>query len=304
MSHSKALTLAKRSLHWLFRPWWPEPRAEFERRWQRFFLHGPIGGLVGLIFGILAAGRWELPLLAFPMMTGLAGTYLMYLAGHVESFARTRTASASGRAQVVVAVIADLVIGGSLGQLMAVVLDTNAAALLGMGAATLAAYSYVASRIFWGDWIEQLVFTLSGQAGGQRESDYSYQSSLAARGFVDEALESLEQASLDRGGHSGPLILGAQILGEERRYEEAIAWYRRAGKAPKLDARRAGIFARHITEISSTHLDDPSLAVPDLKALLKRYPKADDVAWARDELKTIRSGTPRPSLAAGFDEDR
>jgi hypothetical protein len=291
------LTLAKRTVHWLFRPWWPEPREEFERRWQRFFLLGPVGGLVGLTFGILAARRWELSLLLFPVLCGITGTYLMYLAGHVESFVRTRTVSPAGRAQVMVALFADLVVGGLLGQLMAIVLDANAAAMLGTGAATLAAYTFVASRIFWGDWIEQFVYTLSGQASGRRINDYSYEMSLAAQGFVDEALERLSQASVDRGGHSGPLILGAHMLEEEERYEDAVAWYRRASAAPRLDARRAAIFARNIAEISAVHLGDPAIAVADLQALLDTYPTAEEVAWARDELEAIQSGRPSALLA-------
>ena len=132
---------------------------------------------------------------------------------------------------------------------------------------------------------------------GRRTNDYSYEVSLAAQGFVDEALERLSQASVDRGGHSGPLILGAHMLEEEERYEEAVEWYRRARAAPRLDARRAAIFARNIAEISAVHLGDPAIAVADLQALLDTYPTADEVAWARDELEAIQSGRPSALLA-------
>ncbi|MCH7862260.1 MAG: hypothetical protein IH998_11335, partial [Proteobacteria bacterium] len=165
----------------------------FERRWQRIFLRGPIGGVVGVWFGALATMQWGLPPAVFPLLCGVAGVLLMSIAGHIESFMQTRSASPSGNVQVGVAVVADLAIGAVLGIMMSIVLEAEAAALLATGAASLAVIHYVASQLFWGDWVDQLVSALTGQAGGQRESDFSYEASLALQGRVDEALASYEK---------------------------------------------------------------------------------------------------------------
>ncbi|MCH7563720.1 MAG: tetratricopeptide repeat protein [Gemmatimonadetes bacterium] len=291
MSPSGALTVAdgaravaKRILHWLFGPLWPEPREIFERRWQRIFLRGPIGGVVGVWFGTLATMQWGLPPAVFPLLCGLAGVLLMSIAGHIESFVQTRTASPSGNVQVGVAVVADLVIGALLGTMMSIVLEAEAAASLATGAASLAVIHYVASQLLWGDWVERVVSTLTGQAGGQRESDFSYEASLAIQGYVDEALASYEKASLKPGGSPAPLLLGAQLLREERRYEESVLWYRKAFDAPRVDARRATVFVRHIVAICRDDLEDPARAHPHVEALLERYPETRELEWVHTEL--------------------
>ncbi|MEE8147640.1 MAG: hypothetical protein V3T24_08555, partial [Longimicrobiales bacterium] len=274
-------------LHGLFGPLWPEPREVFERRWQRFFLRGPIGGVVGVWFGALATMQWGLHPALFPLLCGLAGGLLMSLAGHIESFIQTRTASPSGNIQVGVAVVADLVIGAVLGIMMSIVLEGEAAALLATGAASLALIHYVASQLLWGDWVERVVSTLTGQAGGQRESDFSHEASLALQGFIGEALASDEKASLKPGGSPAPLLLGAQLLEKEHRYEESVLWYRKAFDAPRVDARRATVFVRRIVEICRDHLEDPARARPDVEALLERYPEAKALEWVHTELQLM-----------------
>ncbi len=294
MSPSRALmvaqgarAVAKRMLRWLFGPMWPEPREVFERRWQRVFLRGPIGGFVGVWFGTLATMQWGLPPAVFPLLCGVAGVLLMSFAGHIESFVQTRTVSPSGKVQVGVAVAADLVIGAVMGTMMSIVLEAEAAALLATGAASLAVIHYVASQLFWGDWVERVVSTLTGHGGGPRESDFSYEASLALEGFVDEALASYEKASLKPGGSPAPLLLGAQLLQKEHRYEESLLWYRKAFDAPRVDARRATVFVRHIVEICRDHLEDPSRARPDVEALLERYPEAQELEWVHTELRLM-----------------
>ncbi|MFV2007677.1 MAG: hypothetical protein ACC667_09530 [Longimicrobiales bacterium] len=277
--------VAKRILNGLFGPLWPEPREVFERRWQRIFLRGPIGVVVGIWFGALATMQWGLPPALFPLLSGVAGVLLMSIAGHIESFIQTRTVSPSGNVQIGVAVAADLAIDALLGAVMSVVLEAEAAALLATGAASLALIHYVASQLLWGDWVERVVSTLTGQAGGQRESDFSYAASLAAQGYLEEALASYEKASLKPGGSSAPLLLGAQLLRKERRYEESVLWYRKAFDAPRVDARRATVFVRHIVEICRDHLEDPSRARPDVEALLERYPEARKLEWVHTQLQ-------------------
>lgn len=280
-----ALAVGKRVLRRLFGPLWPEPREVFERRWQRIFLRGPIGGFVGVWFGTLATIQWGLPPAVFPLLCGVAGVLLMSLAGHIESFVQTRTVSRSGNIQVGLALVADLVIGAVMGTLMSIVLEAEAAGLLATGAASLALIHYVASQLLWGTWVERAVSALTGNSGGRREPEFSHEENLALQGYVDEALASYEKASLKPGGSPAPLLLGAQLLQKEHRYEESLVWYRKAFDAPRVDVRRATVFVRHIVEICRNHLEDPARARPDLEALLERYPEAQQLEWVHTELQ-------------------
>lgn len=281
----RGLELLLRATQRLVHPFWDEPREIFERRWQRIFLRGPIGGVIGVWFGALATMEWGLPPARFPLLCGLAGVLLMSIAGHIESFIQTRTVSPSGQVQAGVAIGVDLVIGAGLGALMSFVLDAEAAALLATGGASLALIHYVASQIFWGDWVERTVFMLSGHVGGNRAPDYAHQADLAAQGHIDEALASYEQASAIPGATTAPLLLGAQLLRQEGRYEEAIGWYRLALHSPRVDPRRASVFVKHIVAVCRDHLGDSSVARPDLEALLEHFPDSVEVEWARDELQ-------------------
>ncbi len=155
-------------------------------------------------------------------------------------------------------------IGATLGRAMGFVLGADSAAALGGGAAMLVAYSYVSSQLLWGDWIEGLVRSFSGHLATAPTVDYSHQLDLEARGLIDEALKSYEEVSERRGRHPGPLIEAAVLLRHQERYEEAVAWYRRALALPKVDSRRASMFVQHIQEICANDLEDACLAIPDL----------------------------------------
>jgi len=98
----------------------------------------------------------------------------------------------------------------------------------------------------------------------------------------------VKEVSERRGRHPGPLIEAAVMLRHQERYEEAVAWYRRALALPKVDSRRASMFVQHIQEICATDLEDACLAIPDLESLFARYGEDPDVEWARLALDTLR----------------
>ncbi|MGD2070554.1 MAG: tetratricopeptide repeat protein [Gemmatimonadota bacterium] len=268
----------------LTRPWWSEPAAERERRWQRLVLRGPVGGLVGVLFGALSVRAWGAPALPLVGSAGAFGFLLMYLLGQLESWLQALPAEGRGPPRRLVHIAADLVGGGLLGWAMSVALDADGAASLAAGATFLVVYTRVVSRLLWGDAVEGTVRFFSGHRAGRWEPDYSREASLAARGRVDDALASLEEASRERPEQPEPLLRGAWLLREEGRWEEAIEWYRRAFWTPRLGAARAAAIVRHIHEIASERLDDAELARPDARELLARYPDAEEVAWARREL--------------------
>lgn len=282
----------------LTRRWWNEPDREYRRRWQRFVLHGPIGLIVGLAFGILAGQRWGIDPAVLGIVCGVAGVVFMYLVGQAESFLRNGIATKWAIPGPALQVGADLVGGGLMGWVLSTVLDSHGAATLAMGASVLAAYGYVASRLLWGSLVDDLVWFLTGNAAGARGPDYSRQEALAVRGRVDEALALYEEECRRRPGHADPMIHAAWMLREAGRYEESVAWYERALATPNLEPRRAAIFCRHIWEVTATKLGGADAALPHLERLLAHHPDAEELEWARREVRemggTLPPTTPPP----------
>ena len=287
--------LAKMRFGRLFKSWWPEARETIRYRRRRFMMHAPVGGLVGIFFGIFAAGRWESSLLWTPVFCGFLGLYTVHLTTRVESFLRTHTHSVAGRSAAAIAIGSDIFLGGFLGQALAFALGQDSAALFSGGAATLVAYNYFTTRLFWGDWIGDLVQAISGQSGTTREREYSVPRRLAAQGHVEEAALAYQKISEEKSGHTGPLILAAELFIEERRPADAIVWYRKALGAPRINARRASIFVEKIVELAAGDLNDPELARQDLLNLIEDFPTAEEVGWAATMLAMLptKSGEDR-----------
>lgn len=282
-------SLLSRAYEILTRPLWPESVDERKRRRGRLMITGSCGTLVGLAFGVLAANRWGLPPVPL-VLAGATGAFLvMYIMGQVESLARTVAEVKTGPASLVIRVGADVVGGAILGRILASVLGTDALTALAAGASILVAYSAVTSRLFWGGWVEGVVGVLTGQGGGARAPDYSYPTSLAARGLIEEAVKAYEEACDERPGHPDPMLHAAWTLREHREWEKAVAWYRRALAAPRIDARRSASVARQVWEIHAAKLGTAAAAIPDLAAVVERFPGAEEMEWARRELAELRA---------------
>jgi hypothetical protein len=252
-------------------------------------MHAPVGGLVGIMFGIFAGPRWGLSPLWTPLATGLLGLYSVHLSMWAESFFRNHMHTRAGRSARIAAVASDVLLGGVLGQALAVVLGADSAALLGGGAATLVAYNYFVARFFWGDWVDDLVMTLSGHTGGRRDREYGFPRRLAAQGHIDEAVYAYENISKAKLESTEALVLAAELLVEVGRAADAIGWYRKAMHSPRVEARRASIFVEKIVSLAVGDLNDPELARQDLLDLIERFPVADEVGWASTMLATLPS---------------
>jgi hypothetical protein len=276
--------VSETSRGWLTRRLWPEPPAEREYRIGRFLINVPLGLVLGTSFGFLAAERWGLAALPAGVWGGTAGLLAMYLLGQVESFASAVTDARGPRSGFLVRIGVNILGGAFFGRLFSVVLDAHALTSLAAGASLLVAYSALTTRFFLGGWAEGLVETLTGQHGGPRPLDYSYAESLLARGWVDEALAEYEEHADRRPGDPDPLLRAAWALREHGEWRRAVAWFRRALAATRIDARRASIVAREILAIHRTKLDDSEGAAADLEGVVRRFPGAEELAWARREL--------------------
>jgi tetratricopeptide (TPR) repeat protein len=211
----------------------------------------------------------------------------MYLLGQLESFLRLRPPRRTSIPPAVLRVGIDLVGGGVMGWALASVLGTHAAASLLAGASMLAGYSYVVSHFLWGDVLDGIVRFASGHLASARGPDFSREKALAARGQVDEALELYEQWCDLRPNDPGPVMNAAFMLREARRYDEALAWYRRALDAPRLDSDNAVRVVRHIWDITATKLHEPALALPDMERLLREHPGAAHSEWVLREVEEL-----------------
>ena len=268
----------------LTRPWWPETEADRRWRSRRLLLTGPVGGLLGIAFGILFARRWSLSQGLFALLGAIGGVLGMHLVGHLESYFHHRFPERGAASTILSHIGADVLGGAAAGALFALVLGTDAAASLAVGASLLLAYSWVATRLLLGTFVDDFVGIFTGQAAWARGPDYSLQASLAARGLVDEALRGYEEASDARPRDAQPRLLAAAMLREAGRHEEAVEWLRRALAVPRMDGRRASILTRHIWDICADVLDEPEIAAADLAALLERFPDEEGIEWAREAL--------------------
>jgi hypothetical protein len=282
---------AKRALGWLTRRWWTESSSARRYRHRRFMMHAPVGGLVGVMFGILAGPKWGLSPIWTPIVTGALSVYAVHLTMQAESFFRSHMFTRAGRSARVIAIAADILLGGVLGQALAVAMGHDSAVLFGGGAATLVAYNYFGTRFFGGDWVDDIVKALSGQTGSHREKVYAFPRQLAAHGHIDEAVYAYENLSKERIEHAGALVLAAELLAENGRAADAIEWYRKALKAPRVEARRASIFVEKMVELAVGELNDPELVRGDLLELIEHFPDSGEVGWASTMLSMLPSET-------------
>lgn len=276
----------------LGRPLWPEPAAERSRRWQRFLMNGPFGAIVGTGFGALAATRWGFSSLELAVAGGVAGLVWMYLLGLLESWFRRRARDRGFASLLLVHIGADLVGGGLFGWLVSVAVGGDAGRYLVAGASLLLVYSLAASSLLWGDFLDGIVHTLMGHGGSPRRYDYAPHEELEHAGRLDEALTLYDTAARARPGDADPLLRAAFMLHRNHRYEEAVAWYRRAYDTPRLDARRASAYVRHIAGIARGNLGDPLRCRPDLERLVGQFSGDPEVRWAEELLQEME-GAPR-----------
>lgn len=272
-------------------------------RRRRFVMHAPVAGLVGIMFGVFAGPKWGLPWWT-PIVCGFLGVYGVRLATKVESFIREHIHTSAGRSAQMLAFGSDVVLGGFMGQALAVALGQDSAALLGGGAASLVAYNWFVGRFFWGDWVDGLVHTLSGQGGTDRDRTYAFPRRLAAHGHIDEAVYAYENISKTRTEPTGALVLAAELLVEEGRSADAITRYRKVLQTPHLEARRASIFVEKMVALAVGDLNDPELVRADLLALIERFPDDAQVGWAATMLAALPSEAGRDRwFDDGVDDD-
>ncbi|HIF23513.1 MAG TPA: hypothetical protein EYQ27_16790 [Gemmatimonadetes bacterium] len=266
----------------LFKPLWEESTYEIHRRRSRMFLLGPIGAIVGFLFGALAYEQFQIPVVFFAPLATLAGFGTMYLVTQLETLIRLRAGGGRGRRFAEIGI--DALGGGLLGGAIAPFVGASAAPLVTAGAA-IVPIAGVIRRIFVGEWIDDAVRLLSGDvSSGADAMDFSRQHELLAQGDLEAALDLFEEEAVDRGGNPAPLVEAAQILRNRGRYKRSVEFYQKAMDAPNLSHQRASIFAKQIWEICRRNLSNPEGAIPALELLVERYPESPEVEWAWKEL--------------------
>jgi tetratricopeptide (TPR) repeat protein len=129
---------------------------------------------------------------------------------------------------------------------------------------------------------------LTGQRSTPRPPDLSYPAALVARGEVAQGLREYEALCADRPRDPEPVLRAAWTLREHGRWDEALAWFRRALRMDALDVGRTAAVVRQVWEIEVTRKHDLASPIADLEAALARFPGAEELAWARRELMELK----------------
>lgn len=184
----------------------------------------------------------------------------------------------------IVGAAAGVYAGTRQGGLVAVVLGLVLGLGLGFSVAYVAARLIVESA---GRFAE-LLYNPSGRSTPTRP-EYSYAASLAARGRIEDAIAAYELSALENPHDPEPCFRIARLYRDALgRYEEAIAWFRRAREAAGAEAGPQVLATREILEVCTSKLDDPLRAAPDLARLADRFGGTPAGEWARSELLEIK----------------
>jgi hypothetical protein len=119
--------------------------------------------------------------------------------------------------------------------------------------------------------------------------EYSHGQSLAARGLYLEAIDAYEADCAEFPDDPEPCFRVARLyLKELKRYEDAIAWFKRARGAGAIDAGRELLATQEIVDIYVHKLKEPRRAMPELARLADRFPGTPAAGWAAEQLRLAR----------------
>lgn len=118
---------------------------------------------------------------------------------------------------------------------------------------------------------------------------YSYPESLAARGHYEDAITAYQECCSDDPADPEPYLRIARLYRDHlARYDEALAWFKRARAESALSPRRELLVTREIVEVYADRIGDPRRGIPELARLVDRFPDDPVAAWAKEEIAKLR----------------
>ncbi len=132
------------------------------------------------------------------------------------------------------------------------------------------------------------IYHPSGKATPYRQQ-YSRAQALLVQGKFGLAAEAYEIAALESEGDPEPYFQLARLYRDKlRQPEEALTWFRRARTDARLTGGQELLAMQEIIDLYTRHLGTPRKALPELIALVERFPGSPAAEAAERELAEMR----------------
>jgi hypothetical protein len=171
--------------------------------------------------------------------------------------------------------------GGSLGYNA---VHNSAGFLVGCALGAVTSWHYIE---LWGRFSSKVYFP-SGSTTPYKHQ-YSQALALLMQGKVDAAIAEFERDIAEEPKRTdGYLHLARLYRDHLQRYDEALAWFKRARNEADISPGEDMLVTREVFEVYAHKLNEPRRAMPELARLVEKYPDSPAAEWARAELKSLR----------------
>lgn len=253
----------------------------------RLLIAMPFATLLGVGFGLAMASHLGGSFPAYASVITAVGLALVWVGGVLEHLALALLDRAHEAVKLIAPPVVDAVLGGVVGAWLAASLDANVLESVTVGSGFFALYTAIVRKVVLGEAIDE-VFEWFGVRGRRAPPQYSLADALAVRGLTDAALAELESAAEEASHDPEPLLRGAQLLRDAGRYDDAVAWLRRARARVPAGGPRDAMITRQVVEVIRQHTDRPAAAAPELARMADRYRGTPDGDWAQRELREVK----------------
>jgi hypothetical protein len=129
-----------------------------------------------------------------------------------------------------------------------------------------------------------------GGASRQDDEQFSYQEAMAMRGDIAGALESFEAVITQRPNAVTPRLKAAELYAKRGNDpKRAVSLLREVRDLPTATSREALYAALRLVDLYERSLNEPGLALVEMRRRIERHPKSDAAAHAREAIKQLKA---------------
>ena len=119
---------------------------------------------------------------------------------------------------------------------------------------------------------------------------YSYQQSLVMAGRLDDALASFEAVIAEKPGEIDPRLKAAELYDRDKKnHQRAAELFREALKLETITPGQYVYVTNRLVDLYTGPLNDPGLALVELRKLIERYPGSAAAEQAKPALATLKA---------------
>lgn len=138
-------------------------------------------------------------------------------------------------------------------------------------------------------WIARAMTSGAG-ASTPYEEQFSYQDAMAARGDITGALDSFEAIIEERRDAVTPRLKAAELYAKRgNNPKRAAALLREVRDLPTATSREALYAALRLVDLYERALNEPGLALVEMRRLIEHHPMSDAAAYAREGITRIKA---------------